>query len=123
MTKQRRRTVDRRALKRRMPPFIMKTETSFSTTFPQREHPVVAFAELVSSMRFAISLLSLLAIASIIGTVLKQGEPMTNYVNQFGPFWSDVFGKLGLYAVYSTGWFLVIMTFLVLSTSLCIIRN
>src|SRR5437868_245805 len=79
--------------------------------------------ELVSSMRFAISLLSLIAIASVIGTVLKQNEPMTNYVNQFGPFWFEVFGKLGLYAVYSAWWFLLIMGFLVLSTSLCIIRN
>jgi cytochrome c biogenesis protein len=80
-------------------------------------------AELVSSMRFAISLLALIAIASVIGTVLKQGEPMTNYINQFGPFWFEVFSKLGLYAVYSTWWFLLIMSFLVLSTSLCIIRN
>lgn len=79
--------------------------------------------ELMSSMRFAISLLSLLAIASIIGTVLKQNEPMPNYVNQFGPFWFDVFDKLGLYSVYSAWWFLLIMGFLVLSTSLCITRN
>src|ERR1700693_1542019 len=79
--------------------------------------------ELISSMRFAISLLTLIATASVIGTVLKQNEPMTNYVNQFGPFWFDIFGKLGLYAVYSTWWFLLIMTFLVTSTSLCIWRN
>jgi cytochrome c biogenesis protein len=79
--------------------------------------------ELISSMRFAISMLTLIAIASVIGTVLKQSEPMTNYVNQFGPFWFDIFGKLGLYAVYSTWWFLLIMTFLVASTSLCIWRN
>lgn len=79
--------------------------------------------ELLSSMRFAISLLTLIAIASVIGTVLKQNEPMPNYVNQFGPFWFEVFGKLGLYAVYSTWWFLLIMAFLVLSTSLCIVRN
>src|SRR5450830_358820 len=79
--------------------------------------------ELLSSMRFAISLLTIIAIASIIGTVLKQNEPMPNYVNQFGPFWFDVFGKLSLYAVYSSWWFLLIMTFLVLSTSLCIARN
>jgi len=79
--------------------------------------------ELLSSMRFAISLLTLIAIASVIGTVLKQNEPMPNYVNQFGPFWFDVFGKLGLYAVYSAWWFLMIMGFLVASTSLCIIRN
>jgi cytochrome c biogenesis protein len=43
--------------------------------------------ELVSSMRFAISLLVILAIASIIGTVLTQEDPYPNYVNQFGPFW------------------------------------
>jgi len=79
--------------------------------------------ELLSSMRFAISLLTLISIASVIGTVLKQGEPMTNYVNQFGPFWFELFGKLGLYSVYSAWWFLVIMGFLVVSTSLCLIRN
>ncbi|AMP12722.1 cytochrome c biogenesis protein ResB [Collimonas pratensis] len=79
--------------------------------------------ELLSSMRFAISLLTIIAVASVIGTVLKQNEPMPNYVNQFGPFWFEVFGKLGLYAVYSSWWFLLIMTFLVISTSLCIARN
>lgn len=79
--------------------------------------------ELLSSMRFAISLLTLIAITSVIGTVLKQNEPMPNYVNQFGPFWFDVFNKLSLYSLYSAWWFLLIMGFLVLSTSLCLIRN
>lgn len=79
--------------------------------------------ELISSMRFAISLLTLISIASIIGTVMKQNEPMTNYVNQFGPFWFELFGKLNLYSLYSAWWFLLIMAFLVLSTSLCISRN
>ena len=79
--------------------------------------------ELISSMRFSISLLTLISIASMIGTVLKQNEPMTNYVNQFGPFWFDVFNKFGLYSVYSSWWFLLIMGFLVASTSLCIARN
>ncbi|WP_354330087.1 MULTISPECIES: cytochrome c biogenesis protein ResB [unclassified Undibacterium] len=79
--------------------------------------------ELLSSMRFAISLLVLIAVTSIIGTVLKQNEPMPNYVNQFGPFWFDVFHKMGMYSLYSAWWFLLIMAFLVLSTSLCLIRN
>jgi cytochrome c biogenesis protein len=79
--------------------------------------------ELVASMRFAITLLTVICIASTIGTVLKQGEPMVNYVDQFGPFWADVFGALGLYRVYSSPWFLVILAFLVTSTSLCIARN
>ncbi|WP_020655710.1 cytochrome c biogenesis protein ResB [Massilia niastensis] len=79
--------------------------------------------ELVSSMRFAISLLTIIAIASALGTVLKQNEPMTNYVNQFGPFWFEVFGMLGLYSVYTTWWFLLILAVLILSTGLCVVRN
>ena len=79
--------------------------------------------ELLSSMRFAISLLALICIASVIGTVLKQNEPAVNYVNQFGPFWAALFAALGLNAVYSAWWFLLILAFLVLSTSLCIARN
>ncbi len=79
--------------------------------------------ELLSSMRFSISLLTVICIASVIGTVVKQNEPFNNYVNQFGPFWADVFGSVKLYTVYSAPWFLLILAFLVLSTSLCIARN
>jgi cytochrome c biogenesis protein ResB len=74
-------------------------------------------------MRFAISLLTVLAIASIIGTVLKQNEPYNAYLNQLGPFWFPLFEKLGLYSVYHAGWFLLILIFLVGSTSACIVRQ
>ena len=82
-----------------------------------------AAVELLSSMRFSISLLTVICIASVIGTVLKQNEPANNYVNQFGPFWAEVFGAVSLYTVYSAWWFLLILAFLVISTSLCIARN
>ena len=74
-------------------------------------------------MRFAVSLLSVLGVASIVGTVLKQNEPYANYIIKFGQFWFGLFEKLGLYDVYHSGWFLVILLFLVVSTSLCIYRN
>lgn len=74
-------------------------------------------------MRFAISLLTVLAIASIIGTVLKQNEPYPNYVIEFGQFWFSVFKTLGLFDVYHTAWFLLILVFLVTSTGVCIYRN
>ena len=35
-------------------------------------------------MRFSISLLTVICIASVIGTVVKQHEPANNVVNQFG---------------------------------------
>ena len=82
-----------------------------------------ASLEMLSSMRFSISLLTVICIASVIGTVLKQQEPLSNYINQFGPFWAEVFGLVSLNTVYSAWWFLLILAFLVVSTSLCIARN
>lgn len=79
--------------------------------------------ELLSSMRFAVSLLTLLGIASIIGTVLKQNEPYQNYIIKFGQFWFELFELLGLLDVYHAAWFLIILLFLVISTSLCVLRN
>jgi cytochrome c biogenesis protein len=88
-----------------------------------RRRALAEAVELVSSMRFAISLLMILAIAAIIGTVLRQGDAMPNYVNQFGPFWYEVFRKLGLYTVYTAWWFLAILLTLIVSTGLCVVRN
>lgn len=82
-----------------------------------------ALFELFSSMRFAVSLLTIIAIASVVGTVLKQNEPYPNYMAEFGNFWFIPFETLGLFDVYHAGWFLLILAFLVLSTSLCIWRN
>ena len=79
--------------------------------------------ELLSSMRFSISLLTVICIASVIGTIVSQHEPFTNYVNKFGPFWAQLFLAVGLDTVYSVWWFLLILGFLVISTSLCIARN
>ena len=86
-------------------------------------HVVRAAVELFSSMRFAIALLTIICIASIIGTVLKQHEPFGNYVNQFGPFWAELFQAARLDSIYSAWWFLLILLFLVISTTLCIARN
>lgn len=87
---------------------------------PLIKRPWFAF---LSSMRFAVALLSLLGVASIIGTVLQQNQPQVNYVVKFGPFWTEIFGYLGLFDVYASGWFVLIMLFLVISTGLCLWRN
>ena len=102
----------------------MTATTSTEGYEPQRGSAVWRSGmELLSSMRFAIALLTVICIASVIGTVIKQHEPAVNYTNQFGPFWADLFLALKLNAVYSAWWFLIILAFLVISTSLCILRN
>ena len=91
-----------------------------AASVPLIRRPWFAF---LSSMRFAVALLCLLGIASVIGTVLKQNESMSGYLAEFGSFWHPIFNFLGLYDVYSSSWFVVIMLFLVLSTGLCLWRN
>ena len=99
------------------------TDSTQGLEIKTRSRALRSMVELLSSMRFSISLLTVICIASVIGTVLKQREPLGNYINQFGPFWAEVFGTLGLYNVYSAPWFLLILAFLVVSTSLCVARN
>ena len=99
------------------------TDTTHGVRIRSRSPALRAAVELLSSMRFAISLLTVICIASVIGTVLKQHEPAANYVNQFGTFWAELFLAIKLNAVYSAWWFLLILAFLVTSTSLCIARH
>ena len=85
--------------------------------------PTTRLINFLGSMNLAISLLVILAIASVIGTVLKQNQPYTDYQIKFGPYWFDLFKSLGLYDVYSAVWFLSILGFLLISTTTCVGRN
>ncbi len=79
--------------------------------------------EFLGSMNLAITLLMVVAIASIVGTVLQQNQPYSDYVIKFGPFWFEVFNRLGLYDIYGSVWFITILAFLILSTSVCVYRQ
>jgi cytochrome c biogenesis protein len=94
-----------------------------SDTLPTRRSTGIILLEFLGSMNLAITLLGMLAIASTVGTVLQQNQQYQDYIIKFGPFWFEVYKALGLYDVYSAAWFLLILTFLVVSTSVCIYRN
>jgi len=79
--------------------------------------------EFLGSMNLAITLLVVVAIASVIGTVLQQNQPYPDYVLKLGPFWFEAFRGLGLYDVYGAVWFIGILAFLILSTAVCIYRK
>jgi cytochrome c biogenesis protein len=75
--------------------------------------PMRRVIELMSSMRFAIS-----AAGGSGDREHHRHRPhpgrsrIPNYVNQFGPFWADIFRSLSLYTVYSAWWFMLILGFL-----------
>ena len=79
--------------------------------------------EFLGSMNLAITLLVVVSVASVIGTVLPQNNPYNDYLIQFGPFWFEVFRVLNLYDVYSAWWFLGILGFLIVSTGVCVSRH
>lgn len=79
--------------------------------------------EFFGSMYLAITVLVVIAIAAVIGTVLQQNQPYQDYIIKFGPYWHEIFKALGLYDVYGATWFGVLFGFLVLTTSICVYRN
>jgi len=87
---------------------------------PKKQGVLIPF---LGSMNLAVTLLVMLAIASVIGTILKQDESLQDYIIKFGPFWADVFHSLGLYHVYGAAWFILVLVFLLISTGTCLTRN
>jgi len=77
----------------------------------------------LGSMPLAIVLLVVLALASVIGTVLLQNQEQGDYLQQFGPVWYWVFRSLGLFDMYHTWWFLTLLGALMVSLTICLWRN
>jgi cytochrome c biogenesis protein len=78
---------------------------------------------LLSSMPVAVTLLCLVALASMIGTILVQNRDEDFYIANLGPTWYKVFNALDFFDMYSSWWFLTIMTLLVLSVSASLVRH
>jgi len=92
-----------------------------SRPLPKRQPGI--FIQFLGSMNLAVTLLVMLAIASVIGTVLQQNQVFQDYIIKFGPFWTQVFNELGLFHVYGAAWFILVLLFLLISTSVCVSRN
>ncbi len=86
-------------------------------SFPMR------LIRLLSSMPVAVSLLCLVALASMIGTVLVQNRDEDFYIANLGPTWYKIFNALDFFDMYDSWWFITIMTLLVLSVSAALLRH
>ena len=58
-----------------------------------------------ASVKLALATLIILAITSIIGTLIKQGQPDTYYVEEYGSALARLFEQLSLTEMYSAWWF------------------
>lgn len=99
----------------------MKTSTAgLNTHF--RFRSLNQLIELLSSMRFAIAILVLIGLASMIGTFVKQAETPLFYIERYGIFWFEVFRLLSIAHVYSALWFVSALCLLLVSVCLCLYR-
>jgi cytochrome c biogenesis protein len=82
-----------------------------------------AFLGLLRSMRFAIAILAVVAVAATTGSVLEQSQPAVTYVSHYGEFWASFFALCGLTDVYHAPWFFILLAFMATSTALCLWQN
>ena len=83
----------------------MSQNSQLTARPPAARVSVSSLIELLGSMRFAISLLVVICIASVIGTVIPQNRPDNSYIDQFGPFWFEVLQKFSVWQIYNSTWF------------------
>lgn len=68
-----------------------------------------------SSVKMAIWLLSLSAAAILIGTVVEQNKPMSQYVSTYGPTLASIMQFLHVFDLYHSWWFELIMALVCLN--------
>lgn len=85
-----------------------------------RGNPLI---NLFSSVKLAVFLLITLAVTSIIGTVIPQGESMQLYLERYGATWFRVIKTLHLFDTYHSWWYLSILALFSLNLIVCTLKR
>lgn len=77
----------------------------------------------LSSMKFAITMLLILALGSVAGTLLPQNESPAFYRQKYGENLGGLITFTGADHTYTTWWYILLTALLSLSLLLCILKN
>ena len=72
-----------------------------------------------TSLKLAISVIIILAIASIIGTVIEQNQPLEKYRHFYSDGTIRLFEKLSLFDMYHSWWFLLLLVLFTVNLICC----
>jgi cytochrome c biogenesis protein len=72
-----------------------------------------------SSVKLAVALLIILAIVSIIGTVIQQNEAPEQYLQEYSQSTIQLFDLLGFFDMYHTLWFVFLLFMLTINLTIC----
>lgn len=76
-----------------------------------------------SSIKLAIWLLAIIAIFSLIGTFIPQGQEPLQYISRYGNSLYNFLNITGLTHVYSSWWFMLSLCLLAINLSVCLINR
>ncbi len=82
----------------------------------KKKNPVFSF---FSSVKLALFTLSLLAVTSIIGTVIPQKETFSWYAERYSEATAKIFQVLSIPDMYNSWWFLSLLTLLAINLIVC----
>ncbi len=77
----------------------------------------------LTSIRLALLSLLLLAVGSLIGTLLPQRQPWEFYQGKFGELLAEILWRLGLFDIYRSPLFLTIIGLLILNLIACSLKR
>ncbi len=72
-----------------------------------------------SSVKLAVVLLIILAIVSVIGTVIQQNEAPEKYLQEYSQATVELFEMLGFFDMYHTWWFVLLLFLLTANLTVC----
>ena len=77
----------------------------------------------LASVKLALITLIILAAASILGTLIKQGQDPAYYVQEFGPTVAGILDFLGIPDMYGSWWFIALLSLFALNLVACSIER
>jgi len=86
---------------------------------PQTTSPLSSLWQTLASVKLAVALLIILAASAVLGTVLPQGQPQEFYLHYFPAFWAKISLALQLDHVYTSWWFIALVSALGLNLIVC----
>ena len=76
-----------------------------------------------SSVKLAVVLLIILAVVSVIGTVIQQNQAPEDYLREYSRATVDLFEALGFFDLYHTWWFVLLLLLFTANLTICTLER
>lgn len=74
---------------------------------------------LFNSLKLTLTVLISLAVLSVLGTVVEQNKPFSDYAAKYGATWTKLIVYMRVYDMYHSWWFLLLLVMLTINIVVC----